>query len=593
MMVADLPGLLLRVNLAIGAAILLVLVLRGPVRALLGARAAYGLWLIAPLAALAVLLPARTVVITAPAPPPARAVATVEPSSATLTAAPVNSGAINDLKAVSRPYRPRDILVGAWALVALMALAVQAERQRRFLKSLGRLRRDDGLFHAQHAGVGPAVIGALHPRIVLPADFALRFTAREQALILAHEQSHLSSGDAQINALTAVIQCLFWFNPLVHVGAHRLRIDQEIACDAAVVSRFPVDRRAYGEAMLKTQLAPRAPPIGCHWPACATQQLKERFVMLQHHNHGRARRLAGAAAVTVLALGAGVAAWAAQPAKLVQAPLSVAGHDVRRDRINPLFQAVRQGDADKVRALIAGGADVNARVSGDGTALIEAARSGQVDMVNLLLDSGADPRLASRGDGAPLLAAASGGQLAITKALVERGAPVNDGARGDGTPLINAIRSGDPATVAYLLDKGADVNRVAPGDGSPLMEATRAGQSDVVTLLLTKGADANLAVRGDGNPLIVAAGSGRLDLVKMLVAHGAAVESFVYGDETPLINAAQSGDLATVRYLVERGADVNRAVPSNPGQTRSPLGEAIRKGHPAIIDYLKAQGARS
>ena len=52
-MVAELPSLLMRVNLALGAAILLVLVLRGPVRKMLGARTAYGLWLIAPLAAVA------------------------------------------------------------------------------------------------------------------------------------------------------------------------------------------------------------------------------------------------------------------------------------------------------------------------------------------------------------------------------------------------------------------------------------------------------------------------------------------------------------------------------------------------------------
>jgi ankyrin repeat protein len=71
------------------------------------------------------------------------------------------------------------------------------------------------------------------------------------------------------------------------------------------------------------------------------------------------------------------------------------------------------------------------------------------------------------------------------------------------------------------------------------------------------------------------------------------VESFVPGDETPLINAAQSGDLETVRYLVEKGADVNRAVPANNGQTRSPMGEAVRKGHDAVVDYLKSKGARA
>jgi beta-lactamase regulating signal transducer with metallopeptidase domain/ankyrin repeat protein len=592
-MAADLLTLLIRANLALGAAILLVLVLRRPVRSLFGAPATYGLWLIAPLAVLAVLIPARTVTV------PARAASA--PIASAATSAPATMAAFAPATAfpgIAAPDRgrrlpPGDVLLAVWALVALLAIAVQAERQRRFVRSLGRLRGDAGLFHAEHAGVGPAVIGAFLPKVVLPADFAARFTAEEQALILAHERNHLSVGDAQINALTTAIQCLFWFNPLVHLGAVHLRIDQEIACDAAVLTRFPVARLVYGEAMLKTQLAPHAPPLGCHWPASAHKQLKERFVMLRQHRPDRARRLAGGAAVAAVVLGASFATWASQPARVLHETPGVSVHDQARNLVSPLFQAVQEGDVARVRALIANGADVNFKAVGDGTPLIEAARADRADLVDLLLANGADPNLAVRGDGAPLLAAASGGSLAITKTLVEHGAALNMQAPGDGTPLINAIRSGDRATVGYLVEKGADVNRRAPGDGTPLIEAARSGQVGLVDLLLAHGADVRLALRGEGNPLIAAAGSGHLEIVKTLVEHGASVESFVPGDETPLINAAQSGDLAIVAYLIDKGADVNHAVPADRGETRSPLSEAVKHGHRDVIDYLKAKGARA
>jgi beta-lactamase regulating signal transducer with metallopeptidase domain/ankyrin repeat protein len=592
-MASDLLSLLLRANLAIGAAVVLALLLRRPVRSLFGARAAYALWLVAPLAALAVLLPPRIVTVSAPA-PTARAHAAAPRAPA--FAAPARSAGPTRtaLPRVVRPLPVAEALLAAWALVALLAFGVQAERQRRFVRSLGRLRGEAGVFHAERPGVGPAVIGALAPRLVLPADFAMRFTREEQALILAHERNHLSNGDAQINALTTAVQCLFWFNPLVHLGAQRLRIDQEIACDAAVLTRFPVARQAYGEAMLKTQLAPCAPPLGCHWPASANTQLKERFVMLKQHRQGRARRLIGGGAVAALSLGVGFAVWAAQPAREIQtAPAKVSRHDAARDLASPLYKAVQDGDAAKARALIAAGADVDFKAFGDGTPLIAAAREGRTDLVDLLLANGADPNLALRGDGAPLIAAADAGRADIARTLVERGASVDIHVPGDGTPLINAIRSGDSATIGYLVDKGADVNLPAPGDGTPLIEAARAGRMDLVQLLLAKGAQAGLALRGEGDPLIVAAGGGRLDIVQTLVEHGASVESFVPGDETPLINAAQSGDLATVRYLVEKGADVNRAVPANHGETRSPLGQALKHRHEAIVEYLKAQGARA
>lgn len=485
-MASDILALLLRANLAIAAAVLLVLIMRRPVRSLFGARSAYGLWLIAPLAVLAVLLPPRTITVQAPAAP--------TPAAPAVAATTAGAPATVKPEAAAQPQRVGDTLVIIWALVALLAIGVQAERQRRFLKSLGRLRGEKDLFHAEHAGVGPAVIGALSPRVVLPADFALRFTPEEQALILAHERNHLSNGDAQINALTIAIQCAFWFNPLVHIGANRLRVDQEIACDAAVLIRYPVARRTYGEAMLKTQLAPHAPPLGCHWPASANKQLKERFVMLKQHRLGRARRMAGAAAVAALAMGAGFATWAAQPARTVHEKPQQPTSTLARHLSRPLFDAVRQGDVQGVRDLLAAGANPNALIAGDGTPLIKAARTGRMDIVEILLAKGADPELASRGDGNPLIMAARRGRLDIVKALVERGASVESFVPGDETPLINAAQSGSLETVRYLVEKGADVNRAVPSNPgqtrSPLGQATKRGHLAIVVYLKARGARA-------------------------------------------------------------------------------------------------------
>ncbi|WP_184719176.1 M56 family metallopeptidase [Caulobacter sp.] len=484
-MASELAPFLLKTNLVLAAAVLLVLTLRLPVRAAFGARSAYALWLVVPLSVLALLIPARTVVVPfepAPALPTVPAPAQPTPAATTEAAAP-------DL---SLPLT--EIALGLWALVALTALVVQAERQRRFVRSLGWLSPADGLLWSERPGVGPAVIGALAPRVVLPADFAQRFTPQEQDLILAHENNHLAVGDAQINAVVTGLQCLFWLNPMIHLGAAALRVDQEIACDAAVLARHPKTRRAYGEAMLKTQLAPFAPPLGCHWPASANQQLKERFTMLSRHHAHRGRHLAGAAAVALLGLSAGVAAWAAQPAQVVQQSPQAANRAVARHLNQPLFEAVRARDLNTVRELLA---------------------------------------------------------------------------------------------------LGANANAVLPGDGSPLIEAARRGESQIVQVLLAAGADPNLAVRGDGAPLIQASLSGKLDIVQALVARGANVEIFVPGDETPLINAAQAGRLDIVTYLVEHGADVNRAVLANPGEMRSPLSQAQKNGHGAVVNYLKARGARS
>ncbi len=337
-MIAELLAGLARANLAAAAAILLVLALRRPARRLFGARVAYGLWIVAPLAALAVLAPARPapLAVAVPASPMAAAHA--------LTSIPIGSGfvapalaldqAASSLTAPSaraaRPRPPADpwpLLLGIWIVGVVESLGVLAWRQRRFLASLGRLspRVHGGqpLLQAERAGIGPAVVGALFPRVVTPADFATRFTPDEQAIVLAHERVHLAHQDARINGLMALAQSACWFNPLVHLAAYFIRLDQELACDAVVMAARPHERRRYAEALLKTQLAADTLPLGCYWPARGSHPLEERIAMLKLGQPSRARRLAGLVATALLASAGGLVAWASQPPQSPRPPATL------------------------------------------------------------------------------------------------------------------------------------------------------------------------------------------------------------------------------------------------------------------------------
>jgi len=71
----------------------------------------------------------------------------------------------------------------------------------------------------------------------------------------------------------------------------------------------------------------------------------------------------------------------------------------------------------------------------------------------------------------------------------------------------------------------------------------------------------------------------------------------VPGDENALIQASAGGHLSAVRLLVERGADVNMRVwadqsgPGRTGEWRTPLSQARRGGHAAIVAFLLSAGA--
>ena len=307
--VADLLQALLETTVATTVAVLLVLALRRRLRALFGATVAYAAWALVPVAAIAVLLPAATRPVMAV---PMLQVLVGAPTPTPLAAA-----------AASLDWRPW--LGVAWMSGALIAVLWFARQQRGFRQGLGVLqRRADGLQQAQAVDGLPAAIGLWKPAIVLPADFDTRYSSEQRALMVAHERMHIVRGDLHANALTAAMRCVFWFNPLLHAAARHFRHDQELACDLRVIARHPHARRAYGEAMFKTQLALHPLPLGCHWLAGGNRShpLKERIAMLKQPVPSLSRWIAGAALVAVLALGVGFAAWSAQPAR------AVVSHDV-------------------------------------------------------------------------------------------------------------------------------------------------------------------------------------------------------------------------------------------------------------------------
>ncbi|WP_133000518.1 TonB family protein [Luteimonas arsenica] len=295
-------------SLAASAALLLVLALRRPLRRAFGAQVAYAAWALVPLALLAAALPR---------PEAGRMLApelvALHPGLLVTAAAeslpdPAAGGGIDWMPA----------LAGLWLLGAVFAALGFVRQQRRYLARMGRLERDAGGHWRGDRVEGPAVVGALRPRIVLPADFEARHAPEEVALIVAHERAHLARGDTRANLLAVALRCLQWFNPLLHLAERRFRLDQELACDAAVLARHPHARRRYADAMLNVQLAVPGLPVGCHWQS--SQSLKERILMLKQPQPGAGRRRAGLAALGLALSACSYAAWAVRPAAAPDAP---------------------------------------------------------------------------------------------------------------------------------------------------------------------------------------------------------------------------------------------------------------------------------
>lgn len=301
-MASEMLSLLAWANVTLAAGILIVLALRMPVRRLAGARVAYALWLLPFFAFLAWLAPARQITLVLPPDQTATAVETV-------SAAPAS-----DL--------PSLIFVTVWVMGVAGMMAVFATRQRLFVRSAGTLEPVAALGHGVFSAApshGPAVVGALRPIILLPRDFDTRFSTEERTLVLAHERTHVSRHDPMVNAVAMGLRAVSWFNPLVHIASHALRIDQELACDASVLARHSNSRRAYAEAMLKTHAAAFHVPVGCAWNTPHFHSLKERILMLKS-SPSRLGRGLGLSLIAVAAMSVCGAVWLMRPVEVLAAP---------------------------------------------------------------------------------------------------------------------------------------------------------------------------------------------------------------------------------------------------------------------------------
>jgi hypothetical protein len=158
---------------------------------------------------------------------------------------------------------------------------------------------------------------------------------------------------------------------------------------------------------------------------------------------------------------------------------------VRAGDINEdLIEAARKSDAEKVKALLAKGADVNARTRYGATALSFACDRGSLEVVKILIEHGAD--------------------VNVTDTFYK------------ATPLVWAISRNHAEIVTLLLDKGAKDQQTA------LMMAAGQGNADLAKVIAARP---GFTTEQFKNALQTAVKNGNLDVAPIIIAALPKVES--------------------------------------------------------------------
>ncbi|MDP6444064.1 MAG: M56 family metallopeptidase, partial [Pirellulaceae bacterium] len=137
-----------------------------------------------------------------------------------------------------------------------------------FLALADRLRRKLGIGRHVELRVSSdlstaATIGWLKPVILVPTDW-WRWSDQERRAVLGHELAHISHNDYFAVLMAQFSIALHFYHPIVHWLAGRLRLEQELAADAAA-AELAGGRQQYLTTLAAMALRESDRPIG--WAA--------------------------------------------------------------------------------------------------------------------------------------------------------------------------------------------------------------------------------------------------------------------------------------------------------------------------------------
>ena len=125
------------------------------------------------------------------------------------------------------------------------------------------------------------------------------------------------------------------------------------------------------------------------------------------------------------------------------------------------------------------------------------------------------------------------------------------------TPLFIAVEEGNVAAAELLLEFGAKVNARDDNNQTPLMRIDEDASPELLDLLFKYGANADLEDRAGNNALISAARSADPEILKILIRQTTRIDARNSKGRTALMEAADADLIANVRVLIEAGADLN------------------------------------
>ncbi|MCK9860636.1 M56 family metallopeptidase [Paenibacillus sp. ATY16] len=207
------------------------------------------------------------------------------------------------IKKSATPAAPLQVASIVWLVGAVAFLGMMFTANLRFARSIKgeraimdpgiaalfesckeeiNLRGRIGLMQTDRVS-SPTLFGLFKPKLLLPGMALEALSEAQLRYVFLHELSHVRRKDIALNGVMSLLLALHWFNPFLWYAYRKMRIDQELACDALALSRVtPEESKEYALTIIKL-LELFAKPIRLAGAASilgSKKELKRRLMMI-------------------------------------------------------------------------------------------------------------------------------------------------------------------------------------------------------------------------------------------------------------------------------------------------------------------------
>jgi bla regulator protein BlaR1 len=211
----------------------------------------------------------------------------------------------------------------------------------------------------------PCLSGFIKPKILIPVNVAVNICDEEFKYIIVHELTDLKNKDLFINWVIILLSMIYWFNPILLYGFHKMRQDCECACDGQVISYLDEGENIqYGNTIIRVLklVVDNNRLIGTTSMVMNSSEMKRRIIMISKYKKINVKGILLGTVIVVIIGGLGIAIntskVSSKNALQAQLPVSTSKSTANNTSNETLSTVIKKLPSDSTKPIVPFSSDI-------------------------------------------------------------------------------------------------------------------------------------------------------------------------------------------------------------------------------------------